>query len=398
MIAITRWEFKQPREALRVVSQAIEALHQIGIANPKDHFVIIADGGLDEDGRPVLVLAKKSPFTLSEYESIDHHLQANPNLVWLNPPLIVEPCMPDANVPCKSPEDPRRFIRNYQPSSPAAQAFKNLIASNDPDAFARHYSYNVAPVTDSAPFFFFTLKTGYVIKNILAGTGHGMDWRINLGVVVLGMLLVISAVAVLAFLILPLALHRRSNASGRKTGLIALLYFIAVGFGYILVEISLIQRFVLFLGHPTYALTVVVFLLLLSSGAGSVAARRRITSANKILALLGVIAGLIVVNVLVLPWLLSAAVGLAFAIKLLISALVLAPLGFLMGMPFPTGLRLVPTVEWAWALNAAASVLGSVMAMVIAIQFGLTITLLSAAVAYALAALFSRTWRGSVIA
>ncbi|HET9280864.1 MAG TPA: hypothetical protein VFR24_02770 [Candidatus Angelobacter sp.] len=399
MIAITRWEFKQPREALRVASQAIEALHQIGVANPKDHFVIIADGGLDEDGRPVLVLAKKSPFTLAEYNAIDDHIRANLNLVWLNPPLMAEPCMPDANVPCKVPEDPRRFIRNHPSfNSPAAQAFQKLIASNDPRAFARNYPYNVAPVSDSAPFFFFTLKTGYVIKNILAGTGHGMDWRINLGVVVLGMLLVISAVAVLVFLILPLALHRRSNAGGRKTGLIALLYFIAVGFGYILVEISLIQRFVLFLGHPTYALTVVVFLLLLSSGAGSVAARRRITSANKILALLGVIAGLIVLNVLVLPWLLSAAVGLPFAIKLCISALVLAPLGFLMGMPFPTGLRLVPTVEWAWALNAAASVLGSVMAMVIAIEFGLTITLLSAAVAYSLAGLFSRTWRGSVIA
>ncbi|HKV94507.1 MAG TPA: hypothetical protein VJW20_18315, partial [Candidatus Angelobacter sp.] len=400
MIAITRWEFKQPREALRVVSQAIEALHQIGVIDPRRHFVIVADGGLDEDGRPVLVLAKKSPFTLAEYTAIDNHLRANPNLVWLNPPLMAEPCMPDAYVPCKPPEDPRRFIRNYLSSlnSPAARAFQNLILSNDPRAFARHYPYNVAPVSDSAPFFFFTLKTGYVIKNILAGTGHGMDWRINLGVVVLGMLLVISTVAVLAFLILPLALHRRSNASGRKTGLIALLYFIAVGFGYILVEISLIQRFVLFLGHPTYALTVVVFLLLLSSGAGSVAARRRITSANKILALLGVIAGLIVLNVLVLPWLLAAAVGLPFAIKLCISAVVLAPLGFLMGMPFPTGLRLVPTVEWAWALNAAASVLGSVMAMVIAIQFGLTITLLSAAVAYSLAALFSRTWRGAVIA
>lgn len=399
MIAITRWEFKQPHEALRVVSQAIEALHQIGVSDPRSHFVIIADGGLDEDGRPVLVLAKKSPFTLAEYTAIDHHLRANPNLVWINPPLMVEPCVPDANVPCKTPEDPRRFIRDLSSfNSPAAQAFQKLIASNDPGAFAHNYPYNVAPVSDSAPFFFFTLKTGYVIKNILAGTGHGMDWRINLGVVVLGMLLVISAVAVLAFLILPLALHRRSNASGHKTGLIALLYFIAVGFGYILVEISLIQRFVLFLGHPTYALTVVVFLLLLSSGAGSVAARRRITSANKILALLGVIAGLIVLNVLVLPWLLSAAVGLAFTIKLCISALVLAPLGFLMGMPFPTGLRLVPTVEWAWALNAAASVLGSVMAMVIAIEFGLTITLLSAAVAYSLAALFSRTWRGAVIA
>lgn len=400
MIAITRWEFKQPREALRVVSQAIEALHQIGVADPKDHFVIIADGNLDEDGRPVLVLAKKSPFTAAEYQAVENHVRENPNLVWLNPSSPLETsCGP--NVQCMMPPIEQLKRVSQQPANslpPAAEAFQKLINSNDPERFAQDYAYNVAPVTDSAPFFFFTLKTGYVIKNILAGTGHGMDWRINLGVVVLGMLLVISTVAVLAFLILPLALHRRSNASGHKTGLIALLYFIAVGFGYILVEISLIQRFVLFLGHPTYALTVVVFLLLLSSGAGSVAARQRITSANKILALLGVIAGLIVLNVLVLPWLLSAAVGLAFVIKLCISALVLAPLGFLMGMPFPTGLRLVPTVEWAWALNAAASVLGSVMAMVIAIQFGLTVTLLSAAVAYSLAALFSRTWRGTVIA
>jgi uncharacterized membrane protein YhaH (DUF805 family) len=224
-----------------------------------------------------------------------------------------------------------------------------------------------------------------------------MDWRINLGVVVLGMLLIISAIAVLAFLILPLALHRHRAIDAHKTGLLALLYFIAVGFGYILVEISLIQRFVLFLGHPTYALTVVVFLLLLSSGAGSVAARRRITSGSRVLQLLGLIAALIVLNVVLLPWLLSAAVGLPFALKLLLSAVVLAPLGFLMGMPFPTGLRLVQTVEWAWALNAAASVLGSVMAMVIAIHLGLTITLICAAVAYALAGMCSRTWRAARI-
>jgi hypothetical protein len=369
MIAITRWEFKRPREALRVVSQAIEALHQIGVAAPARHFVIVADGGLDEDGRPVLVLAKKTPFTADEYAAVENHLRENPNLVWLNPPYV-------------SP----------QPLPPAAAAFNQLIASNDPRAFARDYAYNVAPVSDSAPFFFFTLKTKYVIENILAGTGHGMDWRINLGVVVLGMLLIISALAVLAFLILPLALHRRKDQQ-HKTGLLALLYFIAVGFGYILVEISLIQRFVLFLGHPTYALTVVVFLLLLSSGAGSVVARRWITRPHRVFLLLGAITTLIVLNVIVLPWLLPAAVGLPFIIKLILSAVVLAPLGFLMGMPFPTGLRLVQTVEWAWALNAAASVLGSVMAMVIAIHFGLTVTLLCAAVAYVLAAGCSRTWR-----
>jgi hypothetical protein len=376
MIAITRWEFKRPHEALRVVSQAIESLHQISIANPRQHFVIIADGGLDEDGRPVLVLAKKTPFTAAEYAAVAAHVRDNPNLVWLNP--TVE-------------------FAGMQPLPPAAQAFHDLIESNDPHSFANGYAYNVSPVNDSAPFFFFTLKTKYVLQNILAGTGHGMDWRINLGVVVLGMLLIISIVAVLAFLILPLALHRHKGEA-RKTGILALLFFITVGFGYILVEISLIQRFVLFLGHPTYALTVVVFLLLLSSGAGSVAARKWIANSSRILPLLGLIAGLILLDVVLLPWLLSIAVGLPFVIKLLLSALVLAPLGFLMGMPFPTGLRLVKTVEWAWALNAAASVMGSVMAMIIAIHFGLTVTLVCAAVAYLLAALCSRTWKGMAAA
>jgi len=391
MIAITRWEFKQPREALRVVSQAIESLHEIGVANPKDHFVIIADGNLDEDGRPVLVLAKKSGFTYAEYTAVADHVYSNPNLVWLNRPANVIDSMSPV-LQRTAPLVPGPAM----PLPPAADAFQKLIESNDPTRFAQSYAYNVSPVSDSAPFFFFTLKTRHVIENIMAGTGHGMDWRINLGVVVLGMLLIISIVAVLAFLILPLALHRHRQ-SAPKSGIVALLYFIAVGFGFILVEISLIQRFVLFLGHPTYALTVVVFLLLLSSGAGSVAARRRITGGGKILPLLGLISIFIVGNVLLLPWLLSAAVGLPFVIKLMISALVLAPLGFLMGMPFPTGLRLVKTVEWAWALNAAASVLGSVMAMIIAIHYGLTATLLCAAVAYLLAAVCSRTWRSEII-
>src|SRR5438270_13707544 len=117
------------------------------------------------------------------------------------------------------------------------------------------------------------------------------------------MLLIISIVAVLAFLILPLLLHRRQGAP--RTGIVALLFFIAIGFGYILVEISLIQRFVLFLGHPTYALTVVVFLMLLSSGAGSVIARRWITSTRALLGVLALIAAKITINLVLLPWILS---------------------------------------------------------------------------------------------
>jgi hypothetical protein len=369
MIAITRWEFRQPREALRVVSQGIEALHQLGVPDPRNNFVIVADGGLNEDGRPVLVLVKKSSFTPGEYAAIAAHIATNPNLVWLNP-------------------DPQHA--GMQPLPAAAHVFRQLITSNNPDEFARNYAYNVGPVDDNAPFFFFTLKTRYVLKNILAGTGKGMDWRINLGVVVLGMLLIISVIAVSAFLILPLVVHGREPGAPRPA-MPALLYFIALGFGYILVEISLIQRFVLFLGHPTYALTVVVFLLLLSSGAGSIAARHWISGAHRLLAVLGIITGLIILDLVFVPWLLASTVGYSFFFKLLLSGLVLIPLGFLMGMPFPTGLRLIRTVEWAWALNAAASVLGSVMAMVIAIHFGLTVTLACAALSYLLAGLCSRS-------
>jgi hypothetical protein len=171
-----------------------------------------------------------------------------------------------------------------------------------------------------------------------------------------------------------------------------LLYFIFVGLGFILVEIALIQRFVLFLGHPTYALTVVVFLMLLASGAGSFMSKRVVSDSARVWVPLLVIALGIVLYRFALPAIISAGVGLPFAAKLAISAGLLIPLGFLTGMPFPTGLRALSErgdgrVEWAWALNAAASVLGSVSAMIIAIHFGLNVTLLCGAAAYLLAAI-----------
>ncbi len=238
MIAITRWEFRQPREALRVVAVAIEALHRLGVANPARNFIVASQGELDADGIPVVVLAKKTPFTPEEEKAVITHFDHYSEL------------------------DPL-----YLPSQPGNNPFSDLIASNDPYTFARGYAYNVAPVTDNAPFFFFTLKAGQILGE--KGLSEGIDWKVNLGVLVLLLVLVISLIAVLAFLILPLALRSR-NA---RQSPFPLLYFVAVGLGYILVEIAFIQRFVLFLGHPTYALTVVIFLLMLSSGAGSLFSR-----------------------------------------------------------------------------------------------------------------------------
>jgi spermidine synthase len=365
MIAITRWEFRQPREALRVVAVAMEALHRMGVANPAHNFIVASLGSLNQDGIPVVVLAKKTPFTAAEEDAVAGHCERYEEL------------------------DPL-----YLPTAPGQNPFSELIASNDPHAFAHAYAYNVAPVSDNAPFFFFTLKPSQILGD--TSLRQGIDWKVNLGVLILLLVLVISIVAVLIFLVLPLMLrgaHMRHSS-------VPLLYFIAVGLAYILVEIAFIQRFVLFLGHPTYALTVVIFLLMLSSGAGSLFSRRCLPRSEMGWIPLLLVVAVLLLYVFVLPIRLAAWVGLEFQYRLLISGVLLVPLGFLMGMPFPTGLRALAgtpatdfpepsenAVEWAWAMNAAASVLGSVLAMVIAIQFGLTVTLACGAAAYVLALL-----------
>jgi hypothetical protein len=373
-VAITRWEFKQPREALRVVSVAMEALHRLGVADPSKHFMVVSDGPLDIDGRPVTVLAKKTPFTPTEEQAARRDLAEHPNLLPL-------------------------YLPSFHPHNP----FSRLIARNNPWAFARGYAYNVAPVTDNAPFLFFTLKTGQLLKQA-ATLQRGIDWKVNLGVLILILVLLISVAAVLLFLLLPLLFR----ASLVRRAALPLAYFVAIGLGYMLVEITFVQRFVLFLGNPTYAITVVIFLLLLSSGAGSWASGKWLRRFGLIRVVLLVIGAALLLEVAVLPRGLASLVGLPFFLKLLVSGTLLVPLGFAMGMPFPTGLRAlnspssqterttdVParperierenTIEWAWAMNAGASVLGSVLAMVIAVHWGLGATLACGAAAYLLA-------------
>src|ERR1700685_3153607 len=161
MVAITRWEFRQPREALRVVSVATQALHELGVRNPAGNFIVVSEGDLDEDGIPVVVLAKKSAFTADEEEAVRAHLRSYPALAVL-----------------------------YLPSDPEDNPFSALLARNDPYAFAREYPYNVAPVNDNAPFFFFTLKLDQMLHP--RGLSQGIDWMVNPGVVVIAKVCVIS--------------------------------------------------------------------------------------------------------------------------------------------------------------------------------------------------------------
>ncbi|HKD77213.1 MAG TPA: hypothetical protein VKB76_17035, partial [Ktedonobacterales bacterium] len=292
----------------------MEALREIGVENSEQNFIVVSDGPLDQDGRPVVVLAKKSAFTMEEQQAVLNHIQGKgEDRSYLNLNVLYLPVTADQ-------------------LGMAHPAFANLIRGHDAHAFSAGYAYNVAPVSDNAPFFFFTLKP----QQVFGGTDQGgIDWKVNLGIAILGIVLLVSIAAVIVFLVLPLALSPETR-SGRS---FRVLYFIAIGLGYILVEIAFIQRFVLFLGYPTYALTVVVFLMLLSSGAGSLVSRRWFNEPTRVVLALSFIVAALLIYVFALPHVLEAMIGLPFAMKLLISGALLAPLGFAMGMPFPSGLR-----------------------------------------------------------
>ena len=274
----------------------------------------------------------------------------------------------------------------YVPGDPATNAFGQLLLSKNPAAFQRNYQFDITPVDDNRPFFFYTVQPRDVAAFLLA-SGGAADVKVNVAVPKLFSALAVSLVAVLIILLLPpVLLGTRLPHDRSVRGF--LFYFIAIGTGYILIEVALIQKFVLFLGHPTYALTVVIFSLLVSSGTGSFMSHKVVGDQNGRLAtVLGlVVAGVGLLAAIIQP-VLTAGVGLPLAVKMLATVVMLAPVGFVMGIPFPTGLRLLemrhqPSVRWAWSLNAAASVLGSVSALVLALYFGLVQTMLIGAGLY----------------
>ena len=197
----------------------------------------------------------------------------------------------------------------------------------------------------------------------------------------------LSIVVTGLILVLP-RLVLGSRLPKQKNVMTFLWYFLCLGAGYILVQVALIQKFVLLLGHPTYALTVIVFSMLVASGIGSYLSGRVVAGDDtRLVLVLCAVAVLVAILAFVSTPLVTAAAGWPLAAKVRLTTLAVAPAAFLMGMPFPSGLRRLekrhaPSVRWAWSLNAAASVLGSASAIFLAIYIGLRSTLLVGAALY----------------
>jgi hypothetical protein len=357
LMVFTRWGFDPPRESLRLLSLARAALAELGQTDVANHVIVVREyaQNLNGWGAQDTVVIFRKPATATD---ISRTMTATGN---------------------------GKLQRLYVPGEKQENAFAQFLQSPDPDKFLADYPFDVSPVDDDRPFFFYTMQTRDILKYFSASAA---DAKINRAVPLLFELLGVSLLATLVVLALPpLLLRTRLPVEKGLRGF--LLYFVCLGAGYIMIQVALIQKFILFLGHPTYALTVIVFSMLVWSGLGSFYSRRLIPGAQRsrlMIALIGVFAAVALVAFIATP-ISEFGVGWPLQAKILVTVFLIAPAAFLMGIPFPTGLswlesRYPQAVRWAWALNAAASVLGSASAIFLAIHIGLRATVLVGAGLY----------------
>lgn len=366
VLSMIRWHQTPPDQLLRLVSLARVALARRGTPDASRHVIVVRG---PHEGMPLTtanVLVKASPFTDEETERAEAYARR----------LSLEVL--------------------YTPRTRPPGDLTRLVTASDPASVWDRHESDIRPPTDDSPFFFQTVRP----RNVVSRQWTRGEWRrTNLGTLVLFGLVGISALVVVAFILGPLLLVRGRLAEAPSGGRVAfLLYFACLGAGFIVAEIVLIQKCVLFLGHPAYALTVVLFSLLLFSGIGSALSGRLGDAglARHLRWVLLAVAGLVVLVVLTFSPLFYALVHLDTAWRILVTVLALAPLGLAMGMPMPSGIRLLRAhdpglIPWAWGVNGAASVLGSVGAVALAMLVGFDAALLVAAGLYLLG--LALVWR-----
>lgn len=280
------------------------------------------------------------------------------------------------------------------------QDFATLLRGSDAEraAFVASYPYDVSPSTDDMPFFF----NYYRWSSLLDRLGDALSFRdarhadpthftyqtdFPVGHMILfASMLQIMLLAAVAIL---LPLRKLAKEGLRTPGAIGYFaYFAALGLGFMLIEIALMQKLVIFLGHPTYALSVVLTSLLAAAGTGSLLSGRitEIRSRHVWLILAGIV-GVVLMNVLAINFLLPAMLGQSLGVRIAIVILLLVPTGLVLGMPFPTGMRIVEArapqlLPWGWAVNAFFSVFGSIFCIVLSMAIGFTNVLFVAIAVY----------------
>ncbi|WP_332778320.1 spermidine synthase [Polaromonas sp.] len=371
LLAITRWVTLPPRDALKLFAAAVVALERSGVADPGSRLALV------RSWKTSTLLVKNGAFGGADIAAIKA--------------FCAERSFDLAFYPGMRPQEANRYNVVERPD-----LFDGAAALLSPgrEAFLQGYKFHIAPATDDKPHFFHFFKWRS-LPELLSLRGQGGLPLLEWGYPVLVATLVQAVVASLLLIGLPLAWVARVGARQNDSMPLAgsrgrvLIYFLAIGFGFMFIEIAFIQKFVLFLSHPLYAVAVVLFAFLLFAGIGSRVSAR--LSGRPVAAVVGAICLSAALCLALLSWLFQHAMGLPDAARILISVALIAPLAFFMGMPFPLGLARVEATDarliaWAWGINGCASVTGAVLATLLAIHVGFTAVVLAALVLYGVAA------------
>ncbi len=368
VVAITRWLRVPPRDSLKLFATAIAALEADGVAEPGRHLALI------RSWNTTTLLVTKSPFKGEDIAAIRSFAAENFfDISW---------------VPGISASDVNRFNQLDQ-----EYLYEGALALLGPERadFIERYKFAIAPATDNRPYFFDFFRWRALPELLALRTQGGaamLDWSYLILVTTLVQAAILSALLIL----LPLWIRR--HALGKALhGLRFGLYFLALGLAFLFIEIAFIQRFVLFLGHPFYAVAVVLAGFLAFAGLGSAAAARwaaavgRGSAVRGIALAVGVIAVLAATYLLALPLIFERLLALPDAAKIAIALLLIAPLALFMGMPFPLGLAHVGErsgtfIPWAWGINGCASVLSAILATLLAMHVGFSGVVMIAVVLY----------------
>jgi len=371
LLSVTRWLQVPPRGSLKLAAIVIEAMRRSGVAEPGRRLIVI------RNWNTVTLLAKNGEFSGDDVASARRFARE------------------------------RSFDMAWYPSMPASEAnhFNRLdrpwlyegisaLLGEEADTFIGAYKFNIVPATDNRPYFFnyFKWRALPELMELRERGGAGlMEW----GYLVLVATLVQAVAAGAALILLPLALVRRNWPRGVGSSMGS--YFFLLGIAFLFVEIAFIQKFILFLSHPLFAVAVVLAGFLVFAGLGSAWSRRFAShfGNDTHAAVPAVVAG-IVVMVVLYQWLLAPVfaqlMGLGDVARVCVSLALIAPLAFCMGMPFPLALARLSAVApayipWAWGLNGFASVVSAALAPLLAIEFGFHVVLWLAVLLYSLAAI-----------
>jgi hypothetical protein len=381
LIVAERWLQLPPSESLRLWAVMVEALRRRGVAEPGAHLVAL------HSLQTSVILAARTPFDAAELAEVRRYTAARQyDVIWTPElPTDIEGLLAASDAVLAGLGINRY---NVMPGAPHFKAFARLLSAPDAQAFYRDYEYAVAPPTDDRPFFFHFFKWQQT-PAVLAALGKTWQPFGGSGYLVFVLLLALVLVLAALLIVLPLVILRRAGGAapperaGRRVTWRYLLYFSLLGLAFMLVEIPLLQHYILYVGQPAYAFAAVVTALLLASGLGSRYLSHRLPPAVGLAAL----AGLGLAYPTLLAPLFDATIGLPLAARAAVGGLALLPLGVLMGTPFPQGLARAHAearhlLPWIWAVNGSASVVSAVLAPMLAIDLGFRTVMVLGALAY----------------